>query len=157
MLEEILSDCALEAHGKGCRLDLTVDAPIVVTGDRKLLHRAGENVLRNAIRHAPEGTAIDIELRRTNGTATIRVRDRGTGVPDDSLEQIFDPFFRIETDRSRSSGGVGLGLTITRRAVALHGGEAFATNAKPGLTVTIRLPLQKDAASHDAPIPCATA
>ena len=108
-------------------------------GDAKLLRRATENVLRNAIRHAPEGTAVEIEVRPSPGAVIITVRDHGTGVPDGSEEAIFEPFVRVEPDRSRASGGLGLGLAITRRAIALHGGTAVAENAHPGLLVTIRL------------------
>lgn len=140
LLEDLVNDCSLEADGKGCRLELQTDSDVVVTGDRRLLHRAGENVLRNAIRHAPESTAVEVGLSRANGHATIAIRDHGPGVPDAALQSIFDPFFRVDTDRSRSSGGVGLGLAITRRAVSLHGGEVSASNAHPGLLVTITLP-----------------
>ncbi len=76
----------------------------------------------------------------------ITVRDRGTGVPEELLAAIFEPFFRVEGDRSRASGGVGLGLAIARRAVDLHRGRISAHNAFPGLLVTIELPLAVTAA-----------
>ena len=73
--------------------------------------------------------------------ATISVRDHGPGVPEPFLADIFKPFFRVEDDRSRSSGGVGLGLAIARRAVEVHHGRITARNAQPGLAITIELPM----------------
>jgi two-component system sensor histidine kinase CpxA len=140
LIEELVTDVALEAEARGCQIGFTENDAVLVLGDRELLRRAVENVLRNAIRHAPDGTAIQIHSRRHEGTVAIAVRDFGSGVPDESLTRIFEPFYRVEDDRSRSGGGVGLGLAITRRAIALHGGVVSASNANPGLVVTIELP-----------------
>jgi signal transduction histidine kinase len=140
LLRDLADDCDLEAKAKGCRLVAAIDGPASLLGDRELLRRAVENVLRNAIRHSPEGTDIELDLRARPGLATITVRDRGTGVPDEALEWIFNPFFRVDDDRSRSSGGVGLGLAIARRAIELHRGRIEAQNAGPGLRVVIELP-----------------
>lgn len=141
LLEDLAEDCAVEAEAKGCRVELWVDGPAVVEGDAELIRRAAENVLRNAVRHAPQGTAVEVSLRSDATLATIAVRDHGEGVPAERLEDIFRPFFRIQDDRSRASGGVGLGLAIARRAVELHGGTIRAADALPGLLVEIRLPL----------------
>ncbi len=119
---------------------LSVDGRATVSGDRELLRRAVENILRNAIRHSPEGAPVEVALRARSGSAVIAVRDHGTGVPDEALGHLFEPFFRVDDDRSRSSGGVGLGLSIARRAVGLHRGTLAARNADPGLCVTIDLP-----------------
>jgi two-component system sensor histidine kinase CpxA len=140
LLAELVDDSATEANVKDCRLELIDHEPARVMGDRELLRRAVENVLRNAIRHAPEGTAIDLGVRRVGGIVTLWVRDRGPGVPEESLQSIFEPFYRVGPDRSRSGGGVGLGLSISRRAIELHGGEISTKNESPGLSVTIRLP-----------------
>ncbi len=140
ILEVLVEDCDMEAEAKGCRLDLSASEPCTVLGDPELLRRAVENVVRNAIRHAPVGTAITIDLESHRESATIAVRDHGPGVPDELLGAIFEPFFRVEGDRSRASGGVGLGLAIARRAVTLSRGRIFAQNARPGLMVTIELP-----------------
>ena len=124
-----------------------------VLGDRELLRRAVENVLRNAIRHAPEGTAVEVELRSRPDLATIAVRDFGGGVPEEALRAIFEPFFRVDGDRSRTSGGVGLGLAIARRAVDLHRGRIEAENARPGLRVAIELPVRIEASPDRLPPP----
>jgi signal transduction histidine kinase len=145
LLRDLADDCDLEAKAKGCRLVATLGGPASLLGDRELLRRAVENVLRNAIRHAPEGTVIELALQARADLATITVRDRGTGVPDEALERIFNPFFRVDDDRSRSSGGVGLGLAIARRAIELHRGRIGAENARPGLRVVTELPLANGA------------
>jgi len=101
-------------------------------------------VLRNALRYAPPETVVDVTLSTpaaasTAGDLRVTVRDRGPGVPDAVLPHLFTPFYRFEADRERSTGGVGLGLAIARRAVELHGGHIIARNAQPGLEVEIRL------------------
>ena len=140
LLTELVADGTMEAEAKGCRLALRANEPTTILGDPELLRRAIENVLRNAIRHAPDGTPVEVDMFRRSGTTTITIRDFGTGVPDESLSAIFQPFYRVDDDRSRSRGGVGLGLSITQRAIALHGGEIVAVNPQPGLLVTIKLP-----------------
>jgi two-component system sensor histidine kinase CpxA len=99
-----------------------------------------ENLLRNAIRYSPEHAPIDILLAQNIRNVTITVRDYGLGVPDKSLGQIFEPFFRVDEAREADSGGVGLGLSIVKRVVHLHHGTVAAHNAYPGLRVEIALP-----------------
>lgn len=144
LLLGVADDCHLEASAHGCRVDVAA-SPAAVRGEPELLRRALENVLRNAVRHAPKGTTVEAALRQTGGTTTIAIRDYGAGVPDALLGAIFEPFFRVGGDRSRASGGVGLGLAIARRAVHLHGGTITARNAGPGLLVAMDLPHTWDA------------
>jgi signal transduction histidine kinase len=141
LIGELVDDCSIEAEARGC--DLTLDcAPLVtVEGDSELLRRAIENVMRNAIRYAPTDSKIEVSMANGDGWAKIRVRDYGPGVPPDALPRLFDPFYRVESDRDRKSGGVGLGLSIARRAVELHKGKLRASNASPGLLVEIDLPV----------------
>lgn len=141
LLRDLIDDNALEAEAHSCRLAVSVTNELTVRGDRELLRRAIENVLRNAIRYAPPGTTVDLELLKKESSAVIRIRDRGTGVPEAALGNLFKPFFRVEADRNRNAGGgVGLGLSIAQRAVALHKGEIWARNADPGLVVEIEIP-----------------
>ena len=98
-------------------------------------------MIRNAIRYAPRETSVDVELAKLHDAALISVRDYGPGVPDETLTRIFDPFYRVDSDRNRSSGGLGLGLAIARRSVQLHKGKLTAQNAHPGLLVTIEFPI----------------
>jgi len=100
-----------------------------------------ENVLRNAIRHAPEHSNIEVSLAEDSRAAAITVRDFGPGVPEDTLTRIFDPFFRVDEARDAMSGGSGLGLSIAKQAVQVHQGTITAENASPGLRVKIAIPL----------------
>lgn len=140
LLRGLVDDCALEAQAKCCRLELDMNEACTVPGEWELLHRAIENVVRNAIRHAPVGTAVCVGLELRGDVAVVTVRDRGPGVPEEHLAAIFQPFFRVEGHRSRASGGVGLGLAIARRSIELHQGRIAAQRAEPGLQVTIELP-----------------
>ncbi len=140
LLEGIAHDCRIEAEARQCRVDLAA-GPIEITGDPELLRRAIENVVRNAIRYAPEQSAIEINATAQRSSAVVTVRDRGPGVPEDSLARIFTPFYRVDQSRDSSTGGVGLGLAIASRAISLHHGRITAANEQPGLRVTIELPL----------------
>jgi len=139
LLRELVEDGAIEARARGCELALLAAEPVTIKGDAELLRRAIENVVRNAIRYAPPDTKVEVSLARRNGSVVVRVRDYGPGVPEESLTHIFDAFYRVESDRARGSGGVGLGLAIARRAVDAHHGRITASNAGPGLAVEIDL------------------
>ena len=141
LLGDIVYDSLLEAKAKECTLLLKAPVPALLSGDEELIRRALENVIRNAIRYAPRATSVDIELAKTSGSALVTVRDYGPGVPPEALTRIFDPFYRVDSDRNRASGGLGLGLAIARRSVELHKGKLAAQNAHPGLLVTIQLPV----------------
>jgi two-component system sensor histidine kinase CpxA len=141
LLADLVYDSLLEAKTKDCTLLLKAPASAVVSGDEELIRRALENVIRNAIRYAPRGTAVDIQLAKFHDSALVSVRDYGTGVPEEALTRIFDPFYRVDSDRNRASGGLGLGLAIARRAVQLHKGKLAAQNAHPGLLVTVEFPV----------------
>jgi signal transduction histidine kinase len=103
------------------------------------MRRAIENVLRNAIRYAPEGSPIDVRLEAVGGKASISVRDYGSGVPEEMLPRIFQPFFRVDGSRDSQTGGVGLGLAIAHRPIGAHHGQITAENAGPGLRVRMEI------------------
>lgn len=141
LIAGIVSDCSIEASARGCSLVFDAPGPVTVAGDAELLRRAAENVIRNAIRYAPPQTPVEVRLAPGESAVGIQVRDYGPGVPEESLSHIFDAFYRVEGDRNRESGGVGLGLAIARRAVELHKGTLRARNAHPGLLVEMDLPI----------------
>ncbi|MFN7937048.1 MAG: ATP-binding protein [Bryobacteraceae bacterium] len=132
LLREIVADCEWEAGERRCTVKAAMDE-VTVDGDEELLHRALENVMRNALRHSPEGGEVEVSLRAVGSEAEVVVRDHGPGVPEESLEKIFAPFYRI------GEAGTGLGLSLARRAVMLHQGRITAENAMPGLRVRIWL------------------
>ena len=141
LVRDIVNDCSIEASAHGCALVFPVPGEVTVPGDPELLRRAIENVMRNAIRYAPPESKVEVVVEDGAGKARVRIRDQGTGVPEEALPHLFDPFFRVDSDRNRARGGVGLGLSIARRAVELHKGKLWASNAHPGLQVDIELPL----------------
>jgi len=141
IMDEVVRDCQVEAEIRGCRITVNGRLSGQVMGNRELLRRAVENVLRNAIRYSPEHSTIDVAFAEDSSAAAIAVRDYGPGVPEDALTQIFDPFFRVDEARDAMSGGSGLGLSIAKQAVKVHHGTITAENASPGLRVKITIPL----------------
>ena len=139
-LSEVVDECSIEARERGCELDLRFEGSGSVFGDPELLRRAVENPLRNAIRHSPKGSSVEVTCNGNTEFSFISIRDWGPGVPDDALDEIFKPFYRVESDRDRNTGGSGLGLAIAERVVALHRGSVKAENATPGLKIEIQLP-----------------
>lgn len=140
LLRDVVEDSKIEADAHGCALELNAGEPLILDGDPELLRRAVENVVRNAIRYSARGGEVQVKLEPAAGGARITVRDHGPGVPDDTLALLFEPFYRVDSDRNRVSGGVGLGLSIARRAIQIHHGSIRAVNANPGLRVEIDLP-----------------
>lgn len=140
LVGELVEEARIEAEARECKLRYYEDQDLTVPVDSELLRRAVDNVLRNAIRHSPDHGAVEITAERSEAGARIVVRDYGAGVPEEATEEIFKPFYRVDTDRNRSAGGTGLGLSIARRAVSAHGGTIKARNANPGLEVTIEIP-----------------
>jgi two-component system sensor histidine kinase CpxA len=145
LVDAIAHDAEYEGQGRGCHVVAEPTDEYPVEADPDLLRSAIENVVRNAVRYTAAGTAVEIRLERRIGDhdeeVAIRVLDSGPGVPDDALEQIFEPFYRIDDARNRKTGGAGLGLSIADRAVRLHGGRVRASNRpEGGLEVEIRIP-----------------
>ena len=140
IVDEVVRDCSLEADFHGCSIAVEGALTRPVTGNRELLRRAVENVLRNGVRYSPQDSTIRLTLSEDGQNAMIEVRDYGPGVPAESLGRIFDPFFRVEEARVSIGGGSGLGLSIAKRAVQLHSGSIEAENASPGLRIRIAIP-----------------
>jgi two-component system sensor histidine kinase CpxA len=139
LLADVVADAGFEAEGEGTEVGF--EGRGRVRGREGLLRSAFDNILRNAVHHTEPGSVVDVRLDVGGGDAVITIRDRGPGVPDDELERIFDPFYRVGEARDRASGGTGLGLAIAARAVRAHGGTIAASNhTDGGLQVTIRLP-----------------
>ncbi len=145
LVEQLVDDAAFEAEQQGCSVELGARDACSLDGSEELLRRAIENVVRNAVRFTGTGTTVRIDLSCAGGLAELRVRDRGPGVPEGALGDLFKPFYRVDDHRARGAGGTGIGLAITQRAVLLHGGEVEARNAEGGgLEVALRLPVDAD-------------
>jgi signal transduction histidine kinase len=148
LVQQVLDDASFEARPLHKEVKVIALEQCRVRGSAELLRSAVENVVRNAIRYTAEGTAVEVALRWHMETAVLTVRDHGPGVPETELQHIFEPFYRVSEARERTSGGVGLGLSIAERTVKLHSGTIRAENTLDGLLITIELPL--------APVPAAT-
>lgn len=152
LVQDVAQDADFEAQARKCDVHCEVVPECTVAGNDLLLRSAVENVVRNAVRYTAESTAVEVQLLVEDGppTAVIRVSDRGPGVPEEALEKLFQPFYRLDDARGRESGGVGLGLSIAERAVRLHGGSVTARNREGGgLVVEIRLPHNQQPATRE--------
>lgn len=118
-----------------------IDPHITVVADPELLKRALANLIRNAVKYAAYAGPIRVSEERNKRQAMIEIRDSGQGVPDDLLDQLFEPFFRLEPSRDRDSGGFGLGLAIVKICIETCRGTVSARNIDPkGFAVSITLP-----------------
>lgn len=121
-------------------IKVEIDPALTALAEPELLTRALANLVRNAIRYAAAGGSISVAAARKGDRISLLVADDGPGVPEETLAQIFDPFFRVETSRCRETGGVGLGLAIVKTCVEACQGTVTARNRKPrGLEVEITL------------------
>jgi two-component system sensor histidine kinase CpxA len=141
LVQQVVDDASYEAGPQNKDVKTLQLDPCRMRGSVELLRSGIENVIRNAIRYTAAGSAVEVALAARLDTALITVRDHGPGVPEAELEHIFEPFYRVSEARERTSGGVGLGLSIAERTVKLHGGTIRAANAQDGLLITIELPL----------------
>lgn len=138
--EEIFSDAQFEAEQVGKALHFSEIPDVSIVGNPKLLMSAIENIVRNAIRYSE--SEINIAVYQQSEVLNIIVEDDGPGVPDDELEDIFRPFYRVSTARDRDSGGTGLGLAITQSAIVQHSGQINASRSDlGGLKMHVELPL----------------
>ncbi|HEV2272548.1 MAG TPA: ATP-binding protein [Acidobacteriaceae bacterium] len=148
LIEGMLADAEFEAQQRSCTVRLQSSCHCIVRGNAELVYRAIENVVRNAIRYTREGSVVEIELNSESlagvQMAVVAVKDQGPGVPENELKNIFRPFYRIDNARQRNTGGFGVGLALTERAVRLHHGEVRAQNrGSEGFVVTLRIPAEK--------------
>jgi len=137
LVQEVANDADFEARARNRRVVLTQTDPCTIPGFEELIRSAVENVVRNAVRHTAEGTAVEISLRR-NSRILLSVCDHGPGVPEGMLPEIFLPFRRVAKD---NHDGAGLGLAIAQRAVAVHGGSISAKNASQGAGLIVEIAL----------------
>ncbi|MFC5459852.1 PAS domain-containing protein [Massilia niabensis] len=126
------------------RLEIDVpDSPLMVDADVTRIAQVVANLLNNAAKYTPSGGRIALALRQDGASAVITVSDTGVGIPADSLTSIFDMFKQVERHMERAQGGLGIGLSLVRRLVEMHGGAVTAASAGAGRgsTFEVRLPL----------------
>ncbi len=142
-LSALVADIVEDAR-VGTSRDITCDTagPVVITGDGVWLRQAIDNLINNAVAHAPDSTSIELIVDTVGHQARLLVVDHGPGVPESERERVFDRFARPDNGRDRSHGGAGLGLAIVREVVLSHGGEvAILETPGGGATVQMLLPL----------------
>lgn len=111
------------AKEKGVRLVKSIDSNLHVNGDRDHLIRLFLNLLDNALKYTPKGGEIRLSAKERNKSISVAIADSGPGIPEEALPHIFERFYRVDSDRSRETGGTGLGLTIAYEIVRQHGGS----------------------------------
>lgn len=135
LLQRVCDDVSDTGH----EIDLMAgEVPVPYACRPAALRRALTNLVENAAKY---GKRARVSLRGTARTAIVRIDDDGPGIPEDLREQAFKPFGRLESSRSRETGGTGLGLTVARTIIRAHGGEIALTNRpEGGLRVDVTLP-----------------
>lgn len=140
LMGEIAEDMETLARQKGIDIEITSQRGIVLPLDRSKITRAFINIIDNAVRYTPEQGRISIEVIGVNGSAVVTVTDTGIGIPESDLGHIFDRFY--QADKSRSSEGAGLGLSIARSIVEAHGGTITVQSTEDqGTSFLISLPM----------------
>lgn len=123
-----LDTCAATASALRVRLTRDLPALPLVLGDRDRIGEVFDNLLSNALKFTSEGGTISVRAREEDGFVRVEVSDTGTGIPPDKLDKIFERFYQVDGTARRKVGGTGLGLTIAKRIVELHGGKIGATS-----------------------------
>ncbi len=140
LLHQIAEDLSPLASGKGTCI-LVEAAPGIITGSRELLRRALFNLAENAVKYGPDGGQVRLCAELEGADVVITASDQGSGIPSELRERIFEPFFRVDTARSRELGGVGLGLALVRAIAEVHGGSvSVEENQDGGNRFVLRLP-----------------
>lgn len=137
------------------RLETTgLDSPHFVEGDPARLQQVIINLLKNASKYSPNGGRITVSLTSEDGHSVVRVRDNGMGIAPEMLDQVFEMFVQSQDTLERADGGLGVGLTLVKSIIELHGGTVTAFSAGPGhgSEFTVRLPLMNNQTPDIAPV-----
>jgi two-component system sensor histidine kinase CpxA len=140
-IREIVDTAIRREIADGTHVELHIAPDVRAEAEPELLTRALANLLRNSVRYAGTAGPITISTERHDGHVALTVADHGPGIPEDELQRIFDPFYRLDASRDRQTGGVGLGLAIVKTCVAASQGTFVAANRDPhGLVGRARSP-----------------
>ncbi|MCC5792578.1 MAG: HAMP domain-containing protein [Legionellaceae bacterium] len=142
LLDNLIQDVNYEFGAAQPRVQWLAQMDVTIPVYPPLIHRALENILRNALRYSPVNTTVLVSMHLEAGYLTIDIDDQGPGVPETEIPKIFSPFYRVDCSREKKTGGYGLGLAIAHEAILLHKGYIEASNRiQGGLRVRIGLPL----------------
>ncbi|MGC8473057.1 MAG: sensor histidine kinase [Candidatus Dormibacteria bacterium] len=145
-LAELAVDSAADqsAADRRHRIRVHADSPVLVQGDEARLRQVVTNLVRNAVVHTPEGTAVEIAARIEGDQGLVQVIDHGPGIPDEVAARIFERFYRADRSRGRETGGTGLGLSIVSAIVAAHQGTVeYRPTEGGGATFEVRIPVDR--------------
>lgn len=143
LAEEILTDLAPLAQEKQVTLRQDCEE-VSMVGSDALIYRLLFNLIENAIKYNKPGGTVFVSVKQADENVILEVADTGSGIPEDCMEHIFEPFFRVDKSRSRQMGGVGLGLALVREIALLHGGSVRAeVRAEGGTSFRVVLPRQQ--------------
>lgn len=148
LLNDLADDYDFQGTSQGKTVKAGIENGMTIHGNAIQLRGMVGNILSNALFYSPENGEVLFDAAHDGNSIVVTIRDFGPGVPPEHLKSIFHVFSRVDSSRTRSSGGVGLGLALAREAAERHGGGIDARNASPGLLITIRLPLTKEEAGH---------
>ena len=142
----------LDAQHQQLRLDLP-PATVTLWGDQVRLAQVVSNLLNNASKYSDEGDTVTVSAHVSDADLVLRVTDHGAGIAPELLPRIFEPFVQADRSLERSRGGLGIGLTLVRRIVELHGGQVHAASRGPGLgsQFEVRLPIAAAPAAAAVP------
>ncbi|WP_372626630.1 ATP-binding protein [Arsukibacterium sp.] len=140
MLIELIALNQVEADSKQQQLQLSAPDHVWLSADGRLLSRALENILRNAIKYGPQDSIISLTLQHQPQLIILQICDEGPGLPEAELAAIFEPFYRVSDSRTSQTGGTGLGLAIVAKIIQQHNGTVDAFNLHPGLGLRVTLP-----------------
>jgi CheY-like chemotaxis protein len=151
VIEEAVLSALPSADARGVRLLTTLGSASIVRGDPGRLQQVVWNLLSNAIKFTPRGGQVQVTLRKVNSHVHVQVSDTGAGIAPDLLHHVFDRFRQADSSATRRHGGLGLGLSIVKNLVELHGGtvDVASDGENCGATFTVRLPLALASAPAD--------
>lgn len=145
MIEQLAADFELEASRKGMIIETKVNPEhIIMDGDTEKLVRVFNNLLSNALKYGKDADKIIMEAEKAGTEVILTVKNNGQMIPKQSLDSLFDRFYRVEESRSQETGGTGLGLAIAQSIVALHGGYIYAKSTPEWTSFIIHLPLKRN-------------
>ena len=154
MIEEAILSAQPSADAKGVRLLKTLGSAAIVRGDSGRLQQVVWNLLSNAIKFTPRGGQVQVTLRKVHSQVHVQVSDTGAGIAPELVEHVFDRFRQGDASTTRRHGGLGLGLSIVKSLVELHGGsvEAASDGEQTGATFTVRLSLALASTQRDSQV-----
>ena len=151
LLEEAVALYSIASISRRISVHLPSDLPPVF-GDEPLLHQGLVNLVSNAIKYSSSGSAIDLGARREGNSITLWVKERGIGIPPESLDRIFEMFYRVNNSSSRQTSGTGLGLALVKDIALAHGGRVWVESTLgKGSSFYLSLPVAKGGNSTEAP------